>query len=93
MAVLRILDKTFAFRPLSEIGFLPEILDTYLMMVQTPFGMILSSGPTGSGKTTTLYATVNQLDSTGRNIILLKNRVEDLFSIIQSVASVNHLEE
>ena len=47
MAVLRILDKTFAFLPLPEIGFLPEILGQYLKMVKTPFGMILISGPTG----------------------------------------------
>ncbi|HUV75486.1 MAG TPA: ATPase, T2SS/T4P/T4SS family, partial [Dehalococcoidales bacterium] len=69
MAVMRILDKAFAFLPLAEIGFLPDVLEKYLKMVKTPFGMILISGPTGSGKTTTQYATVNQLDSVGRNIL------------------------
>ncbi|MFQ5997547.1 MAG: GspE/PulE family protein, partial [Dehalococcoidales bacterium] len=58
MCVLRILDKAFAFMPLAEIGFLPDVLGRYMQMVKTPFGMILISGPTGSGKTTTQYATV-----------------------------------
>ncbi len=85
MAVLRILDKTFAFLPLSEIGFLPEVLERYLQMVRTPFGMILISGPTGSGKTTTQYATVNQLDAVGRNIITIEDPVEYRFANINQM--------
>ena len=85
MAVLRILDKAFAFLPLAEIGFLPEILEKYLKMVKTPFGMILISGPTGSGKTTTQYATVNQLDSVGRNILTIEDPVEYHFSSINQM--------
>jgi len=74
MAVLRILDKTFAFMPLPEIGFMTEMLERYLKMLKTPFGMILISGPTGSGKTTTQYASVNTLDSVGRKIITIEER-------------------
>jgi len=85
MAVLRILDKTFAFLPLPEIGFLPDILAQYLKMVKTPFGMILISGPTGSGKTTTQYATVNQLDAIGRNILTIEDPVEYHFSDINQM--------
>jgi len=85
MAVLRILDKTFAFLPLPEIGFLPDILAQYLKMVKTPFGMILISGPTGSGKTTTQYATVNQLDAVGRNILTIEDPVEYHFSDINQM--------
>ena len=85
MAVLRILDKTFAFLPLSEIGFLPEPLSRYLKMVKTPFGMILISGPTGSGKTTTQYATVNTLDAIGRNILTIEDPVEYRFSHINQM--------
>lgn len=85
MAVLRILDKTFAFLPLAEIGFLPEVLKRYLQMVRTPFGMILISGPTGSGKTTTQYATVNQLDNVGRNIITIEDPVEYRFANINQM--------
>jgi general secretion pathway protein E len=85
MVVLRILDKTFAFLPLPEIGFLPAALEKYLKMVKSPFGMILISGPTGSGKTTTQYATVNQLDSIGRNIITIEDPVEYRFDNINQM--------
>jgi len=85
MSVLRILDKAFAFRPLPEIGFLPDILERYMQMVRTPFGIILISGPTGSGKTTTQYATVNQLDAIGRNIITIEDPVEYHFTNINQM--------
>ena len=85
MAVLRILDKAFAFLPLPEIGFMPEILERYLKMLKTPFGMILISGPTGSGKTTTQYASVNTLDSVGRKIITIEDPVEYHFSNINQM--------
>ena len=85
MSVLRILDKSFAFLPLAEIGFLPSVLERYMAMVKTPFGMILISGPTGSGKTTTQYATVNQLDNIGRNIITIEDPVEYHFNNINQM--------
>jgi len=85
MVVLRILDKSFAFLPLQEIGLLPDTLEKYLKMVKTPFGMILLSGPTGSGKTTTQYATVNQLDSIGRNILTIEDPVEYRFANINQM--------
>ena len=85
MVVLRLLDKTFAFLPLPEIGFLPNTLERYFQMVKTPFGMVLISGPTGSGKTTTQYATVNQLDSTGRNILTIEDPVEYRFANINQM--------
>jgi len=56
-----------------------------MRMVKTPFGMILISGPTGSGKTTTQYATVNQLDAIGRNIITIEDPVEYHFSNINQM--------
>ena len=82
---MRVLDKTFAFLPLPEIGFLPDTLERYLRMVKTPFGMILISGPTGSGKTTTQYATVNQLDAIGRNILTIEDPVEYRFADINQM--------
>ena len=85
MTALRILDKAFAFMPLPEVGFLPESLETYMKMVKTPFGMILISGPTGSGKTTTQYATVNQLDAVGRKIITIEDPVEYHFANINQM--------
>lgn len=85
MVVLRILDKSFAFLPLAEIGFMPDTLENYMKMVKTPFGMVLISGPTGSGKTTTQYATVNQLDSVGRNILTIEDPVEYRFDNINQM--------
>ncbi|MBI4181039.1 MAG: type II/IV secretion system protein, partial [Chloroflexi bacterium] len=85
MAVLRILDKSFTLVPLAEIGFRPDALERYLRMVKVPFGMILISGPTGSGKTTTQYATVNQLDSVGRNILTIEDPVEYRFNNINQM--------
>ncbi len=85
MVVLRILDKSFAFLPLPEIGFLPDSLERYLRMVKSPFGMILISGPTGSGKTTTQYATVNQMDAVGRNILTIEDPVEYRFNNINQM--------
>ena len=85
MTVLRILDKSFAFLPLEQIGFLPDVLAKYMKMMKTPFGMILISGPTGSGKTTTQYASVNQLDSIGRKIITIEDPVEYHFANINQM--------
>jgi general secretion pathway protein E len=83
--VLRILDKSFAFRALPEIGFRHETLAQYQNMLKAPFGMILISGPTGSGKTTTLYASVNQMDNIGRNTITIEDPVEYRFGDINQV--------
>jgi general secretion pathway protein E len=71
--------------PLPEIGFMPAMLERYLRMLKTPFGMILISGPTGSGKTTTQYASVNTLDSVGRKIITIEDPVEYHFSNINQM--------
>ncbi|MFH0847846.1 MAG: GspE/PulE family protein [Chloroflexota bacterium] len=76
MATLRILDKSFAIMDLDEIGFLKESLARYQKMLRSPFGMILVSGPTGSGKTTTLYASINSLDRKRLNIITVEDPIE-----------------
>ena len=85
MGVLRILDKTFSALSLAELGFLPKNLKQYENMLKTPFGMILISGPTGSGKTTTLYASVNRLDCKERNIITVEDPVEYRFKDINQI--------
>lgn len=56
-----------------------------MQAVKSPFGMILISGPTGSGKTTTQYATVNQLDAVGRNILTIEDPVEYRFNNINQM--------
>lgn len=85
LAVLRLLDKSRAVRPLSGLGFLPENLARYEEMLKVPYGMILASGPTGAGKTTTLYASINCLDSAGRNIITTEDPVEYRFKNINQI--------
>ena len=85
MAVLRVLDKSISVLDLPELGFLPGCLKTYQKLIQCPFGMILASGPTGSGKTTTLYASINQLDSKERNIITIEDPVEYRFANINQM--------
>jgi general secretion pathway protein E len=85
MTVLRILDKSFAFLPLEQIGFLPDVLSRYMKMLKTPFGMILISGPTGSGKTTTQYASVNLIDAVRRKIITIEDPVEYHFANINQM--------
>ncbi|MCZ6789993.1 MAG: ATPase, T2SS/T4P/T4SS family [Chloroflexi bacterium] len=84
-AVLRILDKSMALFALPELGFLPEALKKYQVMLRSAFGMILIGGPTGSGTTTTLYASVNQLDRNERNIVTIEDPVEYRFMDIKQI--------
>ena len=76
MAVLRLLPKSAPMLELSSLGFSPSILGKYQKMLRLPFGMILFGGPTGAGKTTTLYASINQLNQMERNIITIEDPVE-----------------
>ncbi len=85
MAVLRLLDKSRATLNLSELGFLPESLNLYENMLKVPYGVILLSGPTGAGKTTTLYASLNSLNQMERNIITVEDPVEYRFSNINQI--------
>ncbi len=85
MAALRLLDKSRAIMTLPELGFLSESLAKYQEMLKVPYGMILISGPTGAGKTTTLYASVNCLDCKGRNIITIEDPVEYRFKNINQI--------
>ncbi|HSW56953.1 MAG TPA: GspE/PulE family protein [Dehalococcoidales bacterium] len=85
MAALRLLYKARATMTLPELGFSHESLTIYEQLMKTPYGMILVSGPTGAGKTTTLYASINCLDSTGRNIITVEDPVEYRFKNINQI--------
>jgi len=76
MAVLRILRKSASMLELTDLGFFPGTLKRYQKLLKLPFGMILLGGPTGSGKTTTLYASLNQLNSKERNIMTIEDPVE-----------------
>ncbi|MBE9482953.1 MAG: type II/IV secretion system protein, partial [Chloroflexi bacterium] len=85
MADLRLLDKSMATLGLSELGMLPYSLEKYENVLKIPYGMILISGPTGAGKTTTLYASINSLDCLGRNIITIEDPAEYRFKDINQI--------
>ncbi|OIO38902.1 MAG: hypothetical protein AUJ75_02080 [Candidatus Omnitrophica bacterium CG1_02_49_10] len=74
--VLRALDKSNLSVGLDSLGFLPGPLEAFKEAVKKPYGMILVTGPTGSGKSTTLYSIINQLNVVGRNIITIEDPVE-----------------
>jgi type IV pilus assembly protein PilB len=74
--VMRILDKGQALLRLEDLGFLPETLNRFSTAYHKPYGTILVTGPTGSGKSTTLYATLNILNEPHRNIITVEDPVE-----------------
>ncbi len=85
MLVLRVLDKSLSLFDLGEVGLLPEALETYQHILKAPLGMLLVAGPTGSGKTTTLYASVNQLDRNERNIVTIEDPIEYQFPGINQI--------
>ena len=74
--VMRILDKSALAVGLDSLGFLPETLNAFKAAVAKPFGMILITGPTGSGKSTTLYSILNQLNTPEKNIITIEDPIE-----------------
>ncbi len=74
--VMRILDKTNAMMDLGDLGFLPGVHERYKESYRKPYGTILVTGPTGSGKSTTLYATLNALNNPERNLITVEDPVE-----------------
>lgn len=74
--VIRILDPDRIFRPLGKLGFDEREFSCYKKLVALKTGIILITGPTGSGKTTTLYATIKELDAEKNNIITIEDPIE-----------------
>ena len=74
--VMRILDKSNFMVGLEDMGLLPEIKKNFEMLINLPNGMILVTGPTGSGKTTTLYATLSHINQKERKVITIEDPVE-----------------
>lgn len=74
--VMRLLDRTSAMLGLPQLGFLPNVLEKIDSLIKQPYGMILITGPTGSGKSTTLYAALSRINSRDKNIITVEDPVE-----------------
>jgi type IV pilus assembly protein PilB len=83
--VMRILDKSRSLYKLGELGMPPDTQVEYDKMVRSPFGMVICAGPTGSGKTTTLYATLNEIDERARNVVTIEDPVEYVFPTINQI--------
>ena len=88
--VLRLLDRGRSLITLEQLGFSRGAYDKYQSMLRSPYGMIIVSGPTGSGKTTTLYASINQLDQQARNVMTIEDPVEYTFDNINQ-SQINKL--
>lgn len=74
--VLRLLDVSSALLSLSQLGFSKELLEKYEKLIRQPYGIILVTGPTGSGKTTTLYASLDKINTVDKNIITIEDPIE-----------------
>ncbi len=74
--VMRILDRENLILDLEQLGFPQDMLDAYEHLISQPYGMILVTGPTGSGKTSTLYTTLAKINSPDKKIITLEDPVE-----------------
>ena len=74
--VIRILDTSNAMRKLTELGFAPDSLERFQSCYRRPYGAVLVSGPTGSGKSTTLYGALHSLNTGDRKIITVEDPVE-----------------
>jgi len=85
MAVLRVLDKSMLLIRLPDLGMSPAVMNPFENLLAAPFGMILVSGPTGSGKTTSLYAALQQLDAQERNIMTIEDPIEYSFKGINQI--------
>jgi general secretion pathway protein E len=75
-AVLRLLDKTESKFTLEGLGMSGDVLASFDRLIQQPHGIVLVTGPTGSGKTTTLYASLSRIDTSGTNVLTVEDPVE-----------------
>jgi type IV pilus assembly protein PilB len=88
--VMRLLDRSRSLITLPQLGFSRGAYSEYHRMLHSPYGMMLVTGPTGSGKTTTLYASIHELDQQVRNIMTIEDPVEYMFDNINQ-SQINKL--
>lgn len=84
-AVMRLLEQTKQVATLESLGYSQHVLDTYLPLIEAPHGAVLATGPTGSGKTTTLYASLARIATTDRKVLTVEDPVEYRFPGITQV--------
>jgi type IV pilus assembly protein PilB len=82
---MRLLDKRRSTIGLSELGMPHDTHEMYSQMVRSPFGMVICAGPTGAGKTTTLYASLMEINDIGKNVTTIEDPVEYVFPGINQV--------
>ncbi len=83
--VLRLLNKQSALMPLSDLGMSAALLDQFRLVLNEPQGIVLVTGPTGSGKTTTLYAALQELDTRHINVMTIEDPIEYQLSHISQI--------
>ena len=83
--VMRLLDKRRSTIGLSELGMPKDTHEMYSQMVRSPFGMVICAGPPGAGKTTTLYASLMEINDIGKNVTTIEDPVEYVFPGINQV--------
>ena len=83
--VMRILDKNRSVLRLHDLGMPTDTHEMYSKLVRAPFGMVLCAGPTGSGKTTTLYATLSEVSDRAKNVMTIEDPVEFVFPKINQI--------
>lgn len=83
--VLRLLVKSRSLLRLEQLGMQPDTAARYSRLIHAPYGMVICAGPTGGGKTTTLYASLGELDTPERNIMTIEDPVEYTFDSINQI--------
>ncbi len=84
-AVLRLLEKSRSLKQLGELGMPDGTYERFLGIVHKPYGMLVCSGPTGSGKTTTLYATLAEISRSELNVMTIEDPVEYVFPAVNQM--------
>lgn len=83
--VMRLLDKSRPLYALPQLGMPPEMAERFKTLLHSPYGMVICAGPTGAGKTTTLYASLGELNSSERNLMTIEDPVEYTFDSINQI--------
>jgi type IV pilus assembly protein PilB len=83
--VIRVLSGSHEFLSLKDLGLVPEQIEIIRDMANSPYGMVLVSGPTGSGKTTSLYAVMRTINAMKKNILTIEDPVEYTMPLVQQV--------